>query len=330
MAIYEKQDWINKETVVSAERMNHIEDGIYDASISGSGKTGDTLPIGTMIPYGGMVVPTNWLRCDGRAISRTEYADLFNIIGVSYGEGNGTTTFNLPDKRGRVSVGYDSDNDKFISIGTHLGEETHTLTIDEIPAHQHKIIAGIQLSNLTSGGTGTYIGVGDTYTNRIGGSQPHNNIQPTEVDNWIIKVSQSAGVVSTVANTETSSATDTYSCDYINEIKGEILHINPIGEAGSFELTKSAEGYEIIEVFYGSDNVFQSTRFNYVADRKFTTTNIHCNESGFMYIYNSTWQINGKQITITGIRNNFISNENEVHSYGSNAYIKIYKVIGYK
>lgn len=61
------------------------------------GASGDTLPIGAIIPYTSDTIPTNWLLCDGSAISRTEYSDLFNVIGTTYGQGDGLTTFNLPN-----------------------------------------------------------------------------------------------------------------------------------------------------------------------------------------------------------------------------------------
>ena len=83
-------------------------------------KTSDTLPIGTQVAYGGTVPPTGWLICDGSAVSRTTYAELFKVIGTSYGAGDGSTTFNLPNKKGRVSAGYDSTNSKFNTIGKKL------------------------------------------------------------------------------------------------------------------------------------------------------------------------------------------------------------------
>ena len=62
-------------------------------------------PLGTIIPFGGASIPSGWLLCDGAAISRTDYADLFSVIGESFGAGDGSTTFNLPDMRESVPVG---------------------------------------------------------------------------------------------------------------------------------------------------------------------------------------------------------------------------------
>lgn len=186
-------------------------------------KTSDTLPIGTQVAYGGAIPPTGWLICDGSAVSRTTYAELFKVIGTSYGAGDGSTTFNLPNKKGRVSAGLDSTNSKFNAIGKHLGEETHTLTLAELP-RKINIAYGSSSSTSDTGAIDansiyTLATVKGSVTLTSGGNgQSHNNIQPTEVDNWIIKAFQSIGVVGKVVNTKTTSDTDTYSCNYINGI----------------------------------------------------------------------------------------------------------------
>lgn len=66
------------------------------------------MPIGTVLPFAGSTAPTGWLLCNGQAVDRTVAADLFAVIGTTYGSGNGTTTFNLPDLRGRVVAGKDT------------------------------------------------------------------------------------------------------------------------------------------------------------------------------------------------------------------------------
>ena len=93
------------------------------------------MPIGSIIPYAGSSVPTGYLECDGTAVSRTTYAELFAVIGTSYGVGDGNTTFNLPDMVGRVPMGTSSGH----AIGTTGGEETHALDTTEIPSHSHTV-----------------------------------------------------------------------------------------------------------------------------------------------------------------------------------------------
>ncbi|MEN9782522.1 MAG: hypothetical protein RL208_672 [Pseudomonadota bacterium] len=135
----------------------------------------------------------NWLKCDGRIISRTTYSKLFAVIGTSFGTGDGSTTFNLPDFRGRVAgsieqgVGLSSR-----SLGQATGSETHTLSVNEIPPHRPKLYgansggnAGVRSASLIVNGmavTANYLGQTNDCTNAmdmIGGGQPHNNMQPT-------------------------------------------------------------------------------------------------------------------------------------------------------
>lgn len=210
------------------------KDGVYDGNnkkflVEGDVSGGDILPIGSMIPYGNDTAPENWLICDGSEVSRTTYAELFNVIGISYGSGDGSTTFNLPNKKGRVSVGFASDDSDFNSIGKHDGEKTHTLTVNEMPSHNHGVygspygsatwIEGIQRVKYdvnTKTASDTYKLYEPILNN--GGGQAHNNLQPYEVDNWIIKASKttSTPTKSEVTNTYSKSENSVYSCNYIN------------------------------------------------------------------------------------------------------------------
>lgn len=92
-------------------------------------------PAGVIHQYAGSSVPTGWLLCDGTAVSRTNYLSLFNALGTSYGVGDGSTTFNLPDLRGRIPVGKNSGT--FATLGSTGGAETVTLTTNEMPSHTH-------------------------------------------------------------------------------------------------------------------------------------------------------------------------------------------------
>ena len=93
--------------------------------------------IGSIIPYTKSVVPEGYLVCDGSAISRSEYSELFTVIGTIYGPGDGSSTFNLPDLSGCVAIGSSSGH----AMGVGGGEETHSLIIDETPSHLHSIPA---------------------------------------------------------------------------------------------------------------------------------------------------------------------------------------------
>lgn len=96
------------------------------------------------IAGGNTAVPNGWLFAAGQAVSRTTYARLFDRIGTLYGVGDGSTTFNLPDLRGRVAVGFDNMNGTAASRisglttpGQSGGAATHTLTTAELAAHTH-------------------------------------------------------------------------------------------------------------------------------------------------------------------------------------------------
>jgi microcystin-dependent protein len=93
------------------------------------------VPTGAILPYGGSTAPTNFLLCDGTAVSRTTYATLFGILSTNYGVGNGTTTFNLPNMQGRVPVGYSaSAPTKTFTFASRSG---NVITITGVDNHAH-------------------------------------------------------------------------------------------------------------------------------------------------------------------------------------------------
>lgn len=94
-------------------------------------------PIGSIKMYGGSSAPTGWLICDGSAVSRTTYADLFAIVGTSFGVGDGSTTFNLPDFRGRVAIGLKSTDTDFDTLGETGGAKTVNLQHSHTTDIQH-------------------------------------------------------------------------------------------------------------------------------------------------------------------------------------------------
>ena len=97
-----------------------------------------SVPTGSMIPYAGTSAPDLFLMCQGQNVSRTTYANLFAIIGTTYGAGDGSTTFTLPNPNGRVPVGKAASG-TFATLGATGGSETHTLVSGEMPVHAHSI-----------------------------------------------------------------------------------------------------------------------------------------------------------------------------------------------
>jgi microcystin-dependent protein len=127
--------------------------------------------------------PTGWLLCDGSAISRTTYAALFALIGTTYGVGNGSTTFNIPDFRGRFPLGVSGSH----ALASTGGAETHTLTEGELPSHTHtyeKYSTLVQSwSETIPDGTGA---TASGSTGSAGSGQAHNNMPPFLTINFII------------------------------------------------------------------------------------------------------------------------------------------------
>ena len=153
------------------------------------------IPKGIINTYAGSNAPEGWLICDGSAISRNTYADLFEVIGITYGNGDGETTFNLPDLKGRIPVGYNISDTNFNALGITGGEKKHTLTIDEMPSHSHKF-DGVNTGTTITQKLGDYPGYiyADARPNwsgnssrSVGGGQSHNIMQPYITMNYIIK-----------------------------------------------------------------------------------------------------------------------------------------------
>lgn len=195
-------------------------------SLLGSGDLkmgGDTLPIGSIVPYSGSTIPTNYLLADGSAVSRTAYSELFEVIGTTYGSGDGSTTFNLPNIKGKVPVGLDSNDTDFDTLGETGGEKTHTLTVDEIPNHNHTVGLVGRGSTTASGLNWQYGNTYGTYSGseiagRTGGGQAHNIMQPYIVQNYIIKAKMGSGTTGTITDMYSTSTTDAYSCNQVNEM----------------------------------------------------------------------------------------------------------------
>lgn len=143
-------------------------------------------------------VDTGWLLCDGAAVSRTTYANLFSRLGTLYGVGDGSTTFNLPDYRGYMLVGKlgvtptalttistNALNGSLANtLGAKMGKDTHVLTVGELPSisiRDNLVMPGSTIEEAQPSPNW------DLNFRTIGNNQPHNNLPPVAVVNYIIK-----------------------------------------------------------------------------------------------------------------------------------------------
>lgn len=159
--IFELLDWANDELMREVEAM----------------------PVGAMVFWAIDTIPDGWLWCDGGFWLKTEYPELYALWGEKYG-GN-DDNFALPDLRNRSPYGAGND----AQIGLTAGSETHTLTVDEIPAHGHNIRIG------SAAGTGAHPHANNNQANQstsyaaiadTGGGQAHNNLHPVFYGYWLV------------------------------------------------------------------------------------------------------------------------------------------------
>ena len=154
---------------------------------------GDGNPPGAILQFAGLSAPEGYLLCQGQAVSRAGYARLYAVIGVIYGAGDGSTTFNLPDYRGRGPMGLSASQSQFATPGQRGGESSHTMTWAEMAKHSHTV-AGRIIGRASGGGnfrelTDFNSGLANNSSESwaAGDSAPFNVLDPYLVTNFIIR-----------------------------------------------------------------------------------------------------------------------------------------------
>jgi len=163
-----------------------------------------------MTPFVGQIqsfafglVPRGWAPCNGQLLAINQYQALFSLLGTTFG-GDGINTFALPDLRGRSPVSQGQSGNVSFPLGQKGGEEAHTLSLNEVPPHNHAImgstnnsgLVGAPASNLPgqpatavyAAGAALNANLNNAAIASAGGSQPHENRQPFLVINWCISL----------------------------------------------------------------------------------------------------------------------------------------------
>ncbi len=153
--------------------------------------------VGEIRIFAGNFAPAGWMFCEGQLLPISEYETLFNLIGTTYG-GDGQSTFALPDLRGRLPL---HQGNGFV-VGETGGAEEVTLTVNQIPAHAHPLLASADPAS-ARGAVGNVLGraPAEAYASEftpdnlsprsissVGGSQPHTNFQPYLCVDFIISL----------------------------------------------------------------------------------------------------------------------------------------------
>lgn len=208
------------------------------AAEAGLATTEQGNPSGAIIMYGGSSAPSGWLTCDGSLVSRTTYSALFGIIGTTFGIGDGSTTFALPDMRGRVPVGVESGsysgsprNPNNNTLGSSAGVDSTQLTTSHIPSHVHGGTA-------ESSGSHSHTVTGTTTTD---GSHSHGGVTGSALGNHshtvpnrtIVPGSSAGNVFESWSSGNTTSRTH-------NTSNSDLSHTHTIGADGSHSHTLSS------------------------------------------------------------------------------------------
>ena len=137
----------------------------------------DVVPVGTVIAFAGPTIPDGWMLCDGRTLNRAEYSALFTAISIWFGEGNASTTFQIPDCTANTIIGSGGAPWRTNrTLGQFGGAEAHTITMDDLPVHDTAV-----LNNLST----AYAGYQFPTYRRV--SNPISLMPPFIVMNYIIK-----------------------------------------------------------------------------------------------------------------------------------------------
>jgi microcystin-dependent protein len=200
--------------------------------------------VGELVIWSSNSIPDGWLVADGRAASRTTYADLFAAIGTTYGAGDGTTTFNLPDFRGNIAVGRDAGDADFNTVGEVGGEKNVTLTVAQLPSHSHTQQAHSHGGSAAAAGAHTHTGstdsgIGHTHSGSWTDSATHSHNFSTR--NGVQSKYDTPSNVRGVPGNNSSSGGGTHAHSISTSITGAHTHTFTSSTAGEHTHTVTAQ-----------------------------------------------------------------------------------------
>ena len=193
-------------------------------------------PIGEIHAFGGSVIPSGYLLCDGQAVSRTTYAELFAVIGTAFGTGDGSTTFNLPDLRETLPVGIGENDTQTIAV-----HDTYTLgefKDDQLQSHTHSGHFGTGSGN--RGGSYSDVPVGHTTTTGTNSGRTGTTTHGKQLGvNYIIKAKQVAvpfDVAEYIRNQNVLSDIETVTLPMTAPYDGELVAVGSNGGYVTFSI----------------------------------------------------------------------------------------------
>lgn len=330
-------DDTNEATQVITPSFREIQGDIPDTNLVCL----DGIPIGGIIPYGASIdtLSEDWLPCLGQAVSRTFYHELFDKYGTTYGAGDGSTTFNVPNYGGRIPVGLDENDTSFDTLGEIGGSK-------DMQSHSH----GEYVNNgsgsrypytIANGGgssmTGNWISNNTVFSNYTGpqvqtsteGTGTSGNLQPYIVANYIVKAKTSSHTITTsnVMTVHNESDENTYSTNYINDkfsgIQMDILWTRTKGTFAAQTVALDLSDYDITLIEFNT-----YTGHDIYISKAILTKNVYYGVTDDFY-YNNTYFRGLRNVKVLNDGVQFGAGQNEAKST-DNSWYNPTKIIGIK